>query len=181
VPFLSKTYFNIPLHALSQEEALQACQNACSESRVYSLFFINAHCFNVAQQNDHYRQVIQNADLVLNDGIGIKIGSWFTDVKLKANLNGTDFIPKLLQKASQDQKSVFLLGGKEGVAEQATQNLKKTMPNLVVAGFSNGYFSDQHTIIDKINLSTADILIVGMGVPQQELWIYEHKSELTTR
>lgn len=151
---------------------------ALLESPVCSLFFVNAHCFNLAQANESYRQAIRAADIVLNDGIGIKIGSWFTSVKIRENLNGTDFIPKLLQQASQDQKSVFFMGGKEGVAEKATQNLKKNIPDLCVRGCSDGYFSNDQEVIDRINQSKADILVVGMGVPRQELWISQHKSQL---
>ena len=63
------------------------------------MFFINAHCFNIAQKNIEYKDALNKADLLLNDGIGIKLGAKLAGIRLKENMNGTDFVPKILEFA----------------------------------------------------------------------------------
>lgn len=135
------------------------------------IFFINAHCFNIAQKNTEYLNNVNDAELVLNDGIGIELGAKFLDIKLKDNLNGTDFTPEVLQMAGKLGQKVYLLGGKPGVAIKAGENIKEKYPGIIVAGSADGYFNDSERVIEEINLHKPDVLLVGMGVPMQERWI----------
>ena len=95
-------------------------------------------------------------------------------------MNGTDFIPKLLTLARDLNKNVYLLGGEEGVAEKAKQNLEWKIPGIKVVGTRNGYFDfdDDNEIVKDIVNKNTDLLIVGMGVPRQELWLTKNKEKL---
>lgn len=173
-------YYNTKLDVLNSREFLAICQQYISQKDNRIIYFINAHCFNIAQKNRTYLTAVNEADILLNDGIGIKLGSFFTNVKIKENMNGTDIIPKVLEFSKLNNLNVYLLGGSEGVADTAKSNIEKRFPGISIVGSKNGFFDFNNcgNIIDDIINNKTDLLIVGMGVPRQELWLYENKDRL---
>ena len=87
--------------------------------------------------------------------------------------------------------SMFLLGGREGIAEKAGKNIVKKYPNIRIAGSNNGYFKGAHigfegheeelSVVQKINDAKPDILFVGFGAPKQEKWIHLYKDNLNAK
>jgi exopolysaccharide biosynthesis WecB/TagA/CpsF family protein len=147
------------------------------------VFFLNAHCANVARVDADYNAAISRAEMLLPDGIGVELAARMTGEELVANLNGTDLTPVLLRKAARSGMSVYLLGGRPGTAEAAARHIAIKTPGLRVAGTSNGYddVRNRQSLIEDINASGADILLVAMGVPMQELWIEENFADLKPR
>ncbi|APE42420.1 UDP-phosphate galactose phosphotransferase [Sulfitobacter alexandrii] len=143
------------------------------------VFFMNAHCCNVRRRDAAYAQAVARADVLLPDGIGVELAAKMTGQKLTANLNGTDLVPALLKKAARFGKSVYLFGGTPGTADAAAANLSHAIPGLRIAGTSNGFAdaADAEAVIADINDSGADIVLVALGVPMQELWLdrYAHR------
>ncbi len=161
----------------SEEEVLALLSKDIDSGRSIELFFLNAHCFNLAQKDREYFDILNSCDYLLNDGIGIKIASKIEKLVLKKNLNGTDFIPEIAEMAAKKGYKIFLLGAKDGIAEEAAVKLKEKFEGLQIAGVHSGYGLDE-SVLEMINNSKADILIAGMGVPMQEKWIRENKSKL---
>ena len=172
-------FYNIGIDVLNTPETLEICKEYLESDKTRTLFFINAHCFNIAQKNDEYREALKNADLVLNDGIGVSIGAKIKGIGLKENMNGTDFIPRLLKFAKERKEKIFLLGGKPGIAELAAKNLVQNHPGILVTGYADGYFEDQNEVIHQINSSGATLLVCGMGVPLQEIWISKNRDRFS--
>ncbi|GAA6176460.1 WecB/TagA/CpsF family glycosyltransferase [Sulfitobacter pacificus] len=135
--------------------------------------FMNAHCFNVMARNRQYAAAVNSSDFLLPDGIGVALAAKMTCHNLTANLNGTDFIPALLKEAAKMGKSVYLFGGTPGTAIKAADNLIHEIPGLQIAGKRDGFAQAQNDaeIIADINASGADIVLVALGVPMQELWL----------
>lgn len=161
----------------SEEEVLSLLSKDIDERRSVELFFLNAHCFNLAQKDREYFDILNSCDYLLNDGIGIKIASKIEKLVLKKNLNGTDFIPKIAEMATKKGYKIFLLGAKDRVAEEAASKLKEKFEGIQIVGVHSGYGLDDG-VLEKINNSNPDILIAGMGVPMQEKWIRENKKKL---
>ena len=178
---MRKSYFNIFLDVVNKDDALKICSDVLSGDTCKSIFFVNAHCFNVAQINAEYRNALNKSDYIFNDGIGIKIGSYLANVHFKDNLNGTDLIPEIIQSGVKKNKRIYLVGSSEGAVQRAKLNLEKQYHNINIVGTWNGFFStvEEEQIISDINFNKADILIVGMGVPMQELWISKIRNRLT--
>ncbi len=178
---MNKTpFYNIKLDVLNTLETLSICKEFLLSEMNNLLFFVNAHCFNIAQKNSQYKDAINRADLLLNDGIGIKLGAKIAGIQLKENMNGTDFVPRLLEFARDYGKNVYFLGGQEGIALAAKQKTELKFPGIFIVGVRNGFFdfnNDQEIVADIIHKKT-DILIVGMGVPRQELWLSKNKNKL---
>lgn len=145
--------------------------------------FVNAHCVNQAASNHNYRVVLKNCDYLLPDGSGIALATRLLGKKLVANLNGTDLFLPLCEAAAREGRSVFLLGAAPGVADEAARRVLLKVPGLKIAGTRDGFFSSSQTdeVIADINVSGADILLVAMGVPLQELWLDRYRSVLDVR
>lgn len=143
--------------------------------------FANAHCVNEAARSPEYANALQTADAVLPDGAGVEIALKMQGDRMVENLNGTDFTPRLLTEAARRGLSVFLFGAGPGTAEAAAARLLDTIPGLQIAGTRDGFAGAQDTeaAIDAINASKADILLVAMGVPTQDLWLAKHAHRLT--
>ena len=145
--------------------------------------FVNAHCLNVAACDPEYRAALRSADLLLPDGSGVAIAARMQGRRLTANLNGTDLFPHLCAEAARRGLSIYLLGGRPGVVQDAAESARRLAPGLRVAGTRHGYFDVAETddVIDEINASGADLVFVAMGVPMQDVWLARHGARLSAR
>jgi alpha-1,3-mannosyltransferase len=113
---------------------------------------------------------------VLNDGIGVDIASRLLyGSAFPENLNGTDFGPSYL-RATRHRYRLFLLGAKPGTAERAARRLGEICPQHAIVGCHHGHFDHDQVaeLIKRIRRSKADVLLVAMGNPKQELFIQKH-------
>lgn len=138
--------------------------------------FVNADCINIAQRDSGYLQTVNNTDLVLADGIGVKLAGRLLGREIKQNVNGTDLFPRLSEKMASRRSRIFLLGGKEGAAKGVRAWLNSHYPEVQVVGCEHGYFKkeDEANIVIQVRKSGADILLVAMGAPKQEKWIQQN-------
>jgi exopolysaccharide biosynthesis WecB/TagA/CpsF family protein len=145
--------------------------------------FLNAHCVNIAAQDRAYKRALRAADHILPDGIGIRLAAKLSGQRLEDNLNGTDLCLPLCQEAARRGKSLFLLGAAPGVAEEAARNLTLKVPGLRIVGTRDGFFDDSHSddVIAEINQTNADIVMVAMGVPLQDVWLHRHRRSLNAQ
>jgi alpha-1,3-mannosyltransferase len=137
--------------------------------------FANTNLLNIASESARYRAVLQKF-LVINDGIGVDIASHVLfGSRFPENLNGTDFTPDYLRN-TRHRYRIFLLGGRPGIVERASEYLSVSCSRHQIVGCHHGYFPKEHTakIIKMIRASNADIILVAMGNPQQELWLAEN-------
>ncbi|WP_094507645.1 WecB/TagA/CpsF family glycosyltransferase [Brucella thiophenivorans] len=147
------------------------------EKRIVSREFmkqgwLNANNANIAHEDPAYMKALEDF-LILPDGIGVDIASKVAyGNKFPANLNGTDFIPGLMQHVKQPMK-VALLGGGPGVADEAAQLFTSQIPQHDFRVISDGYFkpADIDGILGQLADYHPDILLVAMGVPRQEMFI----------
>lgn len=145
------------------------------------VYFVNAHCVNVAARNESYRALLHSAPYLYADGAGMAIAARIFGVSLENNVNGTDLFPVLCKSAAKNDVPIALMGSSPGIAEACANNMKSMCPGLRVVWIGHGYSSDEEEMnyIDDINRSGARILLVAKGVPMQELWIESNASKIT--
>ena len=148
-----------------------------------TVLFINAHGVNILHENAAYRQALAGANWILNDGVGLDIAAKLRGLAFKENLNGTDLMPRVMKLCSDRKARVYLLGTTDVRLAKAIENFKEKYPGAEIAGSHNGFFSavDNGAIVQAINDSRAEVLLVALGNPKQEIWIGEHAEKLNTR
>ena len=158
---------------LSIREAVEKALWLMEEARSVIAVTPNAEIVLEAQRNRALRAVIRSAELVLADGTGVLQASRLQGKPLHHRVPGIDFCSALLARMAELGQRVFLLGGVEGVAEEAGERLSARYPGLVIAGTHNGYFDaeESYELIEQINAAAPDLLIVCLGSPKQEIWM----------
>lgn len=135
------------------------------------------------ETDSELRQAYAKAALVIPDGMPVVWASRWLGTPVKERVTGSDLMPRLCAMAAQTGLSVFLLGGKPGVAERAARNLVQSYPGLTVAGTSCpplGFERDSAAnaaIVSTIRNSGADLVFVCLGSPKQELWASSQLSQ----
>lgn len=147
------------------------------------VFTPNALMLERARRDVSLAKLLNRASLSLPDGAGVLWAAEKMGTPLCERVAGIDFGAALLARAERAGLRVFLLGGGEGVAERAAENLRKKHPRLCVCGTAWGYFnktSEENTnVISYIRACRPDILFVCMGFPVQEEWVVENLYQLT--
>lgn len=166
---------------VNMEEAVDKALLCMKSEQTGTVFTPNSEIIMEAYQDPAFCKVLNAADLVIADGIGVVYASRILKAPLPERVAGYDLSCRLLEKAAQDGYRVYFFGGKPGVAEQAAQKLTEKYPSLVICGMQDGYFDEEKEklILADINEKKPDILFVCLGAPKQEKWIDAHKESLS--
>lgn len=143
------------------------------------LFFANTNF--IVQCRRLLKKMHHEDVIIVNDGVGMDIAAFLLyKKKFKFNLNGTDFTPYFFSQSDQPLR-VFLLGGKFTVLDKAAQYIAHELGQIVV-GSCDGYDGIKNpNLIEQINASAADVVLVAMGNPMQEQWILKHYQALDAK
>ncbi len=184
--------FGIEINNLTMTQAVDALLspvlfngngNGNGNDRTRTACFVNVNSFNLARKNPALHRAINQADIVLADGSGVRLAAQRKGTALAENVNGTDLLPHLCCQAVQKSLCVFLLGGQNGVADEAATKLRALFPGLKIVGTQHGYFSPSESqgVVEQINATNADIVLVALGSPNQEAWLEANKHCLNAR
>ncbi len=142
-------------------------------SRIIS--FVNAHAFNMCNRNREFADAVLQSDIILRDGIGMQLLFKVLNIDAGLNMNGTDLIPRLLDKAKGQR--VAILGTADPYLSSAADQLKQDGHNVVVC--EDG-FQDKTTYLSLIEQHRPKIIVLGMGMPKQEIvaaYLREHATD----
>jgi len=164
-------------------EAVDRIMEMLSENKPHMVFTPNSEIIMVAYKDEEFKEILNSADLLTADGIGVVYASKILHNPIEERAAGYDIACGVIEKIAETGHGLYLFGGKPGVAETAKENIEKEYPFLRVVGTHDGYFTEEQVpeIIDDINKSGADILFVCLGAPAQEKWIYKNKDKLKVR
>jgi N-acetylglucosaminyldiphosphoundecaprenol N-acetyl-beta-D-mannosaminyltransferase len=145
--------------------------------------FVNVHSVTVANARPDMMTALRNSDLVLPDGSGLALACRVAGLPIRENLNGTDFVPQVIAEAERIGCSVYLLGARKEIIDACVQRVRNLFPRLTIAGWRHGHFAEEELpeILEGIRAAQADLLLVGMGSPFQELWIDRYGRDLGAR
>lgn len=170
----------INIDKVTFEEAEDRLLDFLRQDETKMIFTPNSELLVDAVKDTGFAQVLNNGDLVIPDGIGVVIASKFYGSPLKERVTGCDLMGSLIGIAYSEKKSIYFLGGKEGVAEEASKKLGEKYPGINIAGFHHGYFDEveEEKIINEIIEKKPDIIFVALSAPRQEKWIYSNRHKL---
>lgn len=173
---LLNTYVN----NVNMDEAIQAIEDMIASEKKSYIVAINVDVVMKIENDSYLKEITDHADTVLVDGQPLVWISKWHKHPVKAKISGSDLVPLLCEKAAKKGYSMFIIGGKDGIAEKAKCNLENDYPGIKIVGTYAppfGFEKDEKELT-KINemISNAhpDLLIACFGCPKQEKWIYEN-------
>ena len=156
---------------LTMEEAVTAGMELLGQEGCHYVVTPNPEIVEVCREDPKAMEAVNGASLVLADGIGVVKGAAMLGTPLKGRVPGIEFAGGLMEKMAEKGLSLYLLGAKPGVAEQAAERLAARYPGLRIAGTHDGYFREDGPVVQAIADSRADAVFVCLGAPKQELWM----------
>ena len=156
---------------LTQQEAAQRGRQLLEEDKFHYVVTPNPEFLLAAEKDPEFRRVLNAADLVLPDGIGVVYSAKILGTPLKERVPGIEFAEAMLAALNDLGGRLYLLGAKPGVAEEAGRRICARYPALVLCGTHDGYFKDEQAILPEIAAAKPDLLFVCLGAPKQEKWM----------
>jgi N-acetylglucosaminyldiphosphoundecaprenol N-acetyl-beta-D-mannosaminyltransferase len=169
---LKKEILGIAFDDLTREEAVQRGRALLAENRFHYVVTPNPEFILASEQDEEFRAILNEADLVLPDGIGVVYAAKILGTPLKERVAGIEFAADMLACLNEQGGRLYLLGAKPGVAEQAGRNIVAQYPNIVLCGTQDGYFKDEEAVLLRVSQAQPDLLFVCLGAPKQEKWMY---------
>lgn len=141
---------------------------------------VNAAVVVAASRDPVFKRILQDFDLSIADGLWAALAASFLSKSRVPHANTSPFLRALFQQSSADGLRVFLLGARSEVVKQAAANLKNYHPNAKVVGYTDGYFKphDEKGIVDLINKSEAQVLLLGISSPKKEYFVIDNWEDL---
>lgn len=170
VPVLGVSFDNKTKETFLKELMDRICHN-----KKTFVVTANPEIVMYAKKNADYMSLLNEADYIAADGIGIIKGAKILETPIVERVAGFDLLTNLLEKASQQGSRVYFLGAKEDVLQSAVQNVQKKYPSIQIVGSRNGYFDfSDSSIIEAVQATQPDMVFVALGFPKQEQWIHQY-------
>lgn len=173
----------LPLDSLTLTEAVDSVERLILSGGTHQVATANLDFWLNSLTDRHLHRIIAGSSLVLADGMPLVWASKLLGCPLAERVTGVDLVPKLAELSVRKGYKIFLLGGKEGVADRTAKLLESAYPGVNIVGTyapaeKNLAMMDHTEILDRIHAAKPDILLVAFGNPKQEKWIWMHRKRL---
>ncbi len=162
------------IDTFSFDEAVTYAKKLLDNSIGGQIITANPEMLELGLKDRHYSEVLKNADLVVPDGVGVKLA-----LKLKgknvARIAGIELSYKLIEICANSGYPVAFVGAKEHVINKAVENLKKEFPTLNVVLVQNGYFENSEDVQWDLGEKNPKLVLVALGAPKQEYFIADYR------
>lgn len=175
----------IPFPKLTLKETVALLEKVIDQpsDRVYHVVTVNPEIVMACKEDKELRQIVDDAGHLTADGIGIVIASGWNGDKLPERVTGFDLSLELLELGGKKGWSFYLLGADPETNQKAAENIEALYPGVRIAGRQHGFFKpeEEPAILADIEAACPDVLLVALGVPRAERWIYKYKQQLKAR
>ncbi len=170
------------MHGVSREGLLETVEGFLGERGRRTVLYANVHVLNQAVREPALREALAAADLVYCDGEGVRLGARLLGARLPPRSTGADFVWEMAGMCARRGAGIYWIGGAPGVAAAALDRLREAHPALRVCGAHHGFFEKRgagtDTVIAEVNAAAPDLVVVGLGTPEQELWVARNRDAL---
>lgn len=171
--------FGVEMDTLTMVETIDKIDNRLSRGNFTQHVVVNVAKLVQMQKDAELSDAVRSCDIINIDGAGVVFGGRLLGLPIPERVAGIDLFHKLLQHAEKTGLSVFFLGAKSDVIEEAVTNIRSLHPDLAIAGYHHGYFWDrEEEIVRTISASKADLLFVGIKSPLKERFINKWSEKL---
>lgn len=173
-------FFGVNLDLISIDETLSKVSKFIDTKQYVQHVVVNVAKLVYAQKDKNLRDIINSCPLINVDGAGIILGAKFLGIKIPERVTGIDLMQKLIEYSTLKGYRVYFFGAEEGIVSKVVDIYKKKYPDLIIAGYRNGYYSEdeEEDIVLDIKKSKADILFVAMGSPKKEIFLSKYSEKM---
>lgn len=165
IPFINESKINI----------LKSIHNAIQNKNKKFIVTANPEIVMETRKDKNYKSIIQSADYIIPDGIGILLAAKRKKTPIKERIPGVELMEDMLEYANTHKKTCYFLGAEAKVNHALVKKVKMHYPDLIIGGSHHGFFELNDTsIVEDVKNSNADIIFVALGFPRQEKWIYQN-------
>jgi N-acetylglucosaminyldiphosphoundecaprenol N-acetyl-beta-D-mannosaminyltransferase len=182
----SKSYeyvdiFNIPISKMDMNQTVQYLRDRVEKRLTTQVITANPIMLMAALEDDQYKLVMQQAELIVPDGAGLVWAAKRIKNPVRERVAGIDLMMKLVEMAEDRQWKVYFMGASDPVIREAVSNLMKQFPRMIIAGYRDGYFTDADDaqVLEDLRKANPDLLFVGRAANQQEPWLCKYKDQLS--
>lgn len=171
---------DVNVDSITMDEAVRRVETYMKLKQKSMIATANAEMIMRAGQDGELATILNQADLVVPDGAGTVWAARRLGYFMPERVAGYDLVQRLLSRAPESGAKVYFLGSAPGVALKAKAAAEQNYPGIRVVGARDGYFSQEQeqSVVDEINAASPVLLLVALGVPRQEKWIWRHKDDL---
>jgi N-acetylglucosaminyldiphosphoundecaprenol N-acetyl-beta-D-mannosaminyltransferase len=174
--------FDIDVQTAPPADLLRRILGFAGDGRSHHVTYVNAHVLNQANRDPELRKALQDSDLVYCDGYGVRLAARLIGLPVPHRMTGADWIWAVASLCQERGLSLYLLGSDPGSAADAGAAVRRWYPRLDIRGTHHGYFElgspHSERVLEDIVEKKPDILLVGMGTPQQERWVEHYADRL---
>ena len=156
------------------ESAVGYAENLISTKSGGQVVTINPEMIEYGLKNPDFAQILKNADLVIPDGVGVKIGLKIKGVTTQ-RIAGIEFSHKLIEECANNNFSIAMIGAKPHVIKKAAENLKTEFENLNIVYTQDGYFKNVEDVYWGLGEKNPQLILVALGSPKQEEFIHNYR------
>ena len=158
----------------SAEDFFKKAQEAMLSGQRMFVVTANPEILMSAGKNEAARELLLCGETeIVPDGISVVKAMEMLGLPVTERITGVDLAEKLLHSAGRAGRSVYLLGAKEEVVSALAKKLRAHYPSMDLR-YHNGYDGDKDSIMKEIALLSPDLVLVGLGVPAQDILLYRH-------
>lgn len=170
----------VGIDSLTPKEAVAHIDALIQSGQPHHVVTVNPEIVVMAQRNEEFRHVLNEAQLALADGVGLMWAGRVTGSPLKGRVTGVDTLLSLAHLAADRGYRLFLLGAREGIAQRTARRLQYQWPDLQIVGAYGGSPAPQEedSIVAMVRAAQPHLLFVAYGAPKQELWISRNLQRL---
>ena len=169
-------FFGLNLDIITVEETLNRISKFIETRQCVQHVVVNVAKLVYAQKDNELKEIINSCPLVSVDGAGIILGAKLLGINIPERVTGIDLMYKLIEYSALKGYRVYFFGAEERIVSKVVEIYRKKYPELIVAGYRNGYYSDEEeeNIVLDIKNSKADIFFVAMGSPKKEIFLNKY-------
>lgn len=171
--------WGLPLAPMTFEQTLDAVEDLVARGEPSYFITANLRYAMLSEHDARLRAVNREAAFLVADGWPLVFASRRGRTPLPERVTGADLVPAMCARAAERGYRVFLLGGADGVGDEAARRLRERHPTLDIVGIEAPPFrplsaEEEADLIGRVRAARPDILFVAFGQPRGELWLQEH-------
>lgn len=174
------TFFGVELDIITMQETLERISEFIKNKDGVQHVVVNVAKLVYAQKDEQLREIINSCPLINVDGAGVILGAKFLGINIPERVAGIDLMEKLIEYSAQNGYRPYFFGAKEEIVKSVVEIYKEKYPQLQIAGYRNGYYSEDEEagLVEEIKNANADILFVAMGSPKKEIFLSKYSKAM---